>query len=160
MSRKPRPTAFDPRQLELGLSQAPRRNRDGALSGIERRIASAIALIIKEEPRSRYEVAGEVSRLLDDEVSKAMIDAYSSEAKENHNISAGRFYALIAATGRFDIFREFCTDIGVDLVIGDEIYTAELGHIAALKAQLAERESKLKKMAPTIARLNGKGGAK
>lgn len=147
--------SFDDRQLSLELVQEPKRDRDGALNGIEKRVSSAIAHILKRDHRNRFQIAAEVSRLLDEDVSKFMLDAYAAEAREAHNISAGRFLALILATGSFDVLREFVLEIGADLVMGDEVLTAELGHIQALEAQLAERKKALKKLAPTISRFDG-----
>lgn len=152
---KKRRHSFDDRQLSFELHHEPSRDRDGALSGIEKRVSSAIGHILKRDHRNRYQISAEMSRLLDDDVSKFMLDAYAAEGRELHNISAGRFLALILATGSFDILREFCLEIGADLVIGDEVLTAKLGHIQALKAQLAEQEKALKKLAPTISRFDG-----
>ncbi len=151
---KRRPS-FDTRQLSLDLAATPTRGSDSELAGIEKRVASAVALILKRDARNRYQIAGEVSRILDDEVTKLMLDAYAAEGRENYNISAGRFLALVAVTGSFDVLREFCLEIGADLVMGDEILTVELGNIAAMERELAERKKAIRGLARPIRRING-----
>jgi hypothetical protein len=138
--------------MELGFDVPATARRDGELAGIERRVASAVGAILKDEPRSRYDVAADMSRILDDDVSKMMLDAYASEARDTHNISAGRLLAIIAVTGRYDILRALLRPIGADLIVGEEILTVELGHIRAQQAKLAQREAEIKKIAPLIAR--------
>ena len=118
---------------------APGLPRAADLAGLDRMIAAGVARALKEDSRSRDEIAGATSALLDEQVSKAMLDAYASEARDNFNISAGRFFALIAATQRFDILDVIASRAGVRVLVGDEITTARLGHIdrqiADLKAE-------------------------
>jgi hypothetical protein len=89
-----------------------------------------------------------MSELLDEDVSRWMLDAYASEARDNHNISADRFLALIAVTNRFDILDAAVRRIGAALLVGDEITTAELGNIdrqiAALKTRRKSIEHRLR----------------
>ena len=148
----------DNRQLALDLHQPKSNDRDGILAGLDKRLSSAVSHILDRDSRSRYEIAGEVSRLLDDEVSKGMLDKYTSPSADTHNISAARFLALISATGAYDILREFVLEIGADLVVGDEVLTAELGSIEAEIAQLIERKKSLKKLAPPSIERLGRGG--
>lgn len=152
-----RKSSFSADQMELGFEVPASARRDGELAGIERRIASAIALILKDEPRSRYDVAADMSRILDDDVSKMMLDAYASEARDTHNISAGRLLAVVAVTGRYDVLRAILRPIGADLIVGEEILTVELGHIRAQQAKLAKREAEIRKIAPLIDRNKSRG---
>ncbi|MGZ8363161.1 MAG: hypothetical protein ACXW3D_04815 [Caulobacteraceae bacterium] len=143
--------AFDPNQLGFGFEPAAK-PMDGSLANLEKVAASAVARILKDDERSRYEIAADVSELLDDDVSKLMLDAYASEAREQHNISFARFLALIAATGRYDVFGQLARLIGAEIVVGEEILTVELGHIEAQIKRLSERKSQLKAVAPEIKR--------
>ena len=155
-SKAKRTPAFDPAQATFSFDPPPPAAGDGALAGIEKQIASAVAQILKEDPRNRFVVAAGVSALVDDDVSKSMLDKYASEASGEHNISAGRFFALIAETQRHDVLARFCAKIGAQIVLGEEIYTLELGHLRAQRAQIDARERELKSLAPVIAR----GGAR
>ena len=148
---KRRPS-FKPEQLGFTFEAPVTVAGEGELAGLDKIVASAVGRILKEDPRSRYEVAAGVSALLADDVSKAMIDAYSAEAKDGHNVSFARFLALIAETQRYDVLDALCHRIGCSVLVGEEVLTAELGHIQAQIARLNERQALLKKVAPVIAR--------
>lgn len=147
-----RQPAFDPAQPDLDFTPRPARASDGMLSGLDRQVASAVGRVLKDEDRDRYDVAAAMSRVLDADVSKSMLDKYSSESSEEHNISFGRFLALIAATRRYDVLRPFLHRIGCDLVEGEEVLTVELGHVSAQIERLQARQRQLKKAAPAIQR--------
>jgi hypothetical protein len=91
-----------------------------------------------------------MSELLDEDVSRWMLDAYASEARDNHNISADRFLALIAVTNRFDILDATVRRIGAALLVGDEITTAELGNIDRQIAALKTRRKSIEHRAPVV----------
>lgn len=137
-------------QFQFTFDEPAPARAPSSLAGLDREIAATVALILKEDERSRFEIAGKVSELLGDEVSKSMMDAYASEAKENHSISAARLLALIAATDRHDLFDRLVRHIGAALLVGDEIRTAEIGHIQRQMAQLKERLRAVENAAPVI----------
>jgi hypothetical protein len=131
MPRKRKP-AFDPAtQTALVLGAPFAEPTDGMLRDIERKFASAIALILTQEERPRIEVAAAMSALVDGTVSRTMLDAYASEARTSHNISAGRFLVLIAATRRYDVLDQLLNIIGVKAVVGPEVLKLELGLLEA-----------------------------
>jgi len=148
--------AFNATQMAFSFEPPTPAASEGALAGIERQVASAVAQILKDDTRTRYEVAGGLSALLDDDVSKLMLDAYASEAREGHNISAGRFFALIAETGRYDVLSALLGKIGARVVVGEEVLTVELGHIETEIQRLQERRQTLRRVAPAI----GQGGGR
>jgi hypothetical protein len=114
------------------------------LAGIDRMIAANVSRALRDDDRPREEVARAMSELLGEEVTRFMLDAYASEARDNHNISAGRFLALIAATKRHDILDRLLRRIGAAVLVGEEIATARAGHlrcqIERLKGELKEAE--------------------
>ncbi len=147
-----RRAALDPSQLGFSFETPVTVAGDGQLAGLDRLVASAVGRILKDDPRSRYEIAAGVSALLEDDVSKAMVDAYAAEAKDGHNISVARFFALISETQRFDILDHLLHRIGCKALVGEEVLTAELGHINAQIERLQARQKVLKKVAPVIER--------
>lgn len=64
---------------------------------IDGRLARAISAALAGHDRMR--VAQEMSAILGRPVSKHMVDAYASQARADHAISAPRFMALAHATG-------------------------------------------------------------
>lgn len=63
------------------------------------RLAKAIALTMEDSGLTRDEIAGQMSEITKSNVSKATLDAYSSQAREQNQIPAVRLAALIAITG-------------------------------------------------------------
>lgn len=151
-----RTPAFDPGQTGFDFEPRPAMASDGMLSGLDRQVASAVSRVLKDDDRDRYDMAAAMSRILDADVSKSMLDKYASESSEEHNISAGRFLVLIAASGRYDVLEAVIRKIGCALVVGEEVLTVELGHVQAQIERLQERHRLLKKAAPAIKRGGGR----
>lgn len=140
---KRRPS-LDANQLGFTFDVPVARRQAAGLAGLDRRVSAAVSMALKDDPRSRDEIAGAVSALLDEPVSKLMLDAYASEAREGHAISVARFMALIVVTNRHDLFDALVRETGAALLVGDEIMTARAGHlrsqIAKIKVELARIE--------------------
>lgn len=66
---------------------------------LEGRLSKAVALTMDESGISRADIAAAMSDTLKANVSKAMLEAYASQAREQHSISAVRLAALIEVTG-------------------------------------------------------------
>lgn len=63
------------------------------------KLAKAVALTIEESGMTREQIATDLSEVTKSTVSKATLDAYTSQAKEQNQISAVRLAALVAITG-------------------------------------------------------------
>lgn len=61
-------------------------------------IAKAVSLALKACGKSRDQAASEVGAYLGEDCPKNMLDAYASEAREEHSINLVRFVALIHTT--------------------------------------------------------------
>lgn len=123
-----------------------------ALAGMDARTARTVAEILKDDVRDRSVIAAEMSVLLAEEVSKAMLDAYASPARDGHNISFARMCALVAVTRRFDLLDRELRQIGAAVLVGDEIYAAQVGHIRSEIARLQQQLKTVERMNPTITR--------
>lgn len=153
MSKAPkRQPALHPAQMAFSFDAPQPDVSEGSLADLERKVASAVAAMIKRDGRSRFEIAGQVSALLDSNVSKEMLDAYSSEARDGHNISFARLLALTVATQGFDVLDALLRIIGVSAFVGDEILLAEIGHQEAVKRQAETRLKMLKASVQPLAR--------
>lgn len=143
-----RQPSLSPAQLGFTFDPPQPATAPAALAGLDRKISAAVGIMLREDTRDRRCIACEMSKLLGDEVSHLMLDAYASEARDNHNISAARLFALVAVTKRHDVLDPLVREIGGALLVGEEIITARLGHldrqIAALKAERSQVERRAK----------------
>ncbi len=124
---------------------------ESSLAGLDREVSATVALILKEDERDRYEIAAAMSRVLGDEITKQMLDGYASEARDTFNIPFVRMLALVSVTDRHDLLDRHVRRIGAALLVGDEIRTAEIGHINRQMAKLKERLRAIEGIAPVIA---------
>ena len=147
MTRKRRPSLTDGQMAFTFSAPTPAQN-EGDLAGLECVISSAVGRMLKDDKRPRPEIAGAVSALLCENVSKFMLDAYASEGRADHAISAARFLALVAATKRFDILHAVLTKIGASVLVGEEVHAARLGHLMAKRAEI---DAQIKEIRPITA---------
>ena len=118
------------------------------LAGIDRMVAATVSRALKDDRRSRDEVAGAMASLLGEDCSRFMLDGYASEARDNFNISVGRFLALIAATERFDLLDRLTRRVGASVLVGEEIALADVAdlecRIRDMTAVLVDKRKRLK----------------
>ncbi len=139
-----------PDQLALNLSTPSMPIGPAALAGLDARICRTVGTILASDGRPREVIAAEMSVLLEDEVSKPMLDAYSSPARMDHKVPASRFFGLVAVTARQDLMNPLMREIGVSLLIGEEVKTARLGHLRQQARAIATEIRELEQSAPMI----------
>lgn len=123
----------------------------GELAGMERMICEAVGEILNSDGRRREVIAVEMAALLDDDtVTRAMLDAYASPAKDLHRVPMSRFFALIAVTQRHDVFDRLVRKIGAAVLVGGEVMTARLGHLDREIDKLKAEQRRLRASAPLI----------
>lgn len=79
---------------------------DGTVRAIDaaQRISRAVSVTLREAEGSREDIAAAMSEYLGEAVTDNMLNAYASPAREGHNISLARAFALLHATGDARIF--------------------------------------------------------
>ena len=104
-------------------------------------IARAVSRSLKASGMSREQIAEAMTEYLGEEVSKNMLDAYASEARESHRITLERFVALINVTGQHGLLGFVAEQF--DLVVVPERYSdlIELHFIEEQERALAARKS-------------------
>lgn len=152
MKRRP---AFSSDQLAFTFEVPQPQRHEGALAGLSREVSSAVARILKEDGRSRPALAAALSELLDEEIDKMTIDGWASEARDRFNISFARLLALIQVTDRVDVLDALLRRIGVAALFGEEIMTAQLGHLDRQIAELNARKKQIQQRAVPIGRATG-----
>ena len=103
------------RERPLRTRRAPLDERAGVLAGLEQEIAETVGTILASTPMSRFEIAARMSELLGEPISKLMLDAYASRARTDHKMPMSRFFALVLATKRHDLFDPLVRRIGAGL---------------------------------------------
>ncbi|MBX3580791.1 MAG: hypothetical protein KF810_02695 [Rhizobiaceae bacterium] len=106
---------------------------------MQARLSKAVALTMDEAGRGRDEIAAAMSEVLKASVSKAMLDGYASQAREQHSISAVRLAALVIVTGDARALNVLLEDAG--LIVIPKKYEALLRREKAREIkERAERE--------------------
>lgn len=151
MSRRNTHRSRDDRQLsfdEYFVVPTPTEVRPGSIAGLDQELRQALSRTLKAQPVSRYEVAAKMSEMLGDEVSKNMLDAYTAESRETHQISVVRLVALILATKDYDLLAMIAEKVGCRLLIGEQAIGAEIGLIDQEIEELRARRNQLKRLSP------------
>lgn len=151
MATKRRPS-FTADQLIFSFDAPVPARTEASLAGLGKQVASAVGEILHKDERNRHQIAAKMSELLDETVSKDMLDGYASELRDGHNISFHRMLALIAATDRHDVLDALVRHIGGALLVGEEIHTAQLGHLDRQIEELKARKKQIAGAARPIGR--------
>lgn len=93
---------------------------------VQRCLRMAISEAIKRCPLSRWEIAAKMSELMDIEVSKYMIDAWTSEAKDGHRFPAEYLPSFCVVTGSMNPLKVLSEAAGVFTLPGPEALRAEI----------------------------------
>lgn len=93
----------------------------------------------------RYEIAAKMSRLLDREISKHMLDAYTAESREDHIPPLDTAIAFDLATGSKTLGELFARKIGAKLAVGREALDAKLGQLERMRDEAAKQIKAIKK---------------
>jgi len=113
-------------------------------------VKELITEALKRSPLSRYQIAAEMSRKLGREVTKAQIDAWSAESKENHGIKVFVLNAFMEATGDKTILHLLCETAGGRFAEGREALYTELGRIDQKEKELSEKKKLIKATLQTL----------
>lgn len=101
---------------------------------------------IKEFDGDRYALAAEMSRLTGKDVSKYMLDAYSSEARDEYNLPFWLAPAFEVAC-QTTLFSKWLAEVrGGRLLIGREVLNAELGKLERIRDQANRRAREIRKL--------------
>lgn len=126
---------------------------EAALAGFEQRVNAMVGSILATahaEGRDRRIIAAEMSVLLGEEVTKAMLDAYASPARVEHKVPFTRLMALIVVTGRQDLMDPLMREGGMAVLIGEEVKTARVGHLTRQLDEIRRELRQIEASAPLI----------
>ena len=123
---------------------------EAALAGLEQRVNRMVGSMLNSDERPREVIAAEMTVLLGEKVSRKMLDAYASPAREEHKVPFSRLLALVLVTKRHDLLDERMREAGMAVLFGDEVKTARLGDIKRRIAALKEEERAIERSSPVI----------
>ncbi len=99
---------------------------------------------LKKSPKSRYQVAAEMSELSGQEITKAQLDAWTAESKTPWRFPfeyAAAFEAACATTALQELLGR---KRGSRILIGEDVLLAELGRLEKQETEIALRKRLLK----------------
>lgn len=117
----------------------PARVRAASLAG---QIARAVAEALRgaaERGIPREEVAARMSAITGERVSRQMLDAYASQAREEHAIGLARFVALVQATGDRRLLELLAEPMGWAVIEREDLALIELGALREHADEIARR---------------------
>ncbi|WKZ32957.1 MAG: hypothetical protein QY316_00695 [Thermodesulfobacteriota bacterium] len=133
-----------------------RKKEDRTIAGsfsMEHRLNALLSKALKHCPLSRELVAGKMSELTGEEITKTTIDAWTASSKAKHRFPAKYLPAFIEATGDREILKVMAEMTGCYLVEGEDALLTELGRIEKTKEELAKKEKLVRQ---TLEELGGK----
>lgn len=113
-------------------------------ASIDAAVRHMISDALKRCRLSRYEVAARMSDILGVEITKAQIDSWSAESKENHRFPYIYTGAFCMASGCKALARYVAELCGGYFIEGEDAIRLELGKIEEEKAELAHREKAIR----------------
>ena len=109
------------------------------------RISKAVSAALKG--KNREAVAKAMSDYLREPFTKNMLDAYASEAREDHPIPATRLFALLAATRDRRLLQLFADDFGWAVVEDRHVHLIALAEVTERQAELGRQADALRRRA-------------
>ena len=116
-------------------------------ASLSSRICLAISAALKDSGDSRAQVAKAMSDFLGEAVTKNMLDAYASPAREDHTITLARFVALLAATKDRRLLELVAEGMGWAVIERRHLPLIELAAVTERQADLARHADALRRKA-------------
>lgn len=110
------------------------------------RLRAALSSALRQCPFDRYEVASHMSRLLNRNISKDQVDAWTAESKDGHRIPAEYIPAFCQATGSVEPLRLLADVTDCFLLESEDALKAELGRISIERRELTRRDRAVREL--------------
>ncbi|RUI34574.1 hypothetical protein [Pseudomonas aeruginosa] len=135
------PRRKDDRTLDIFEVPQPARTLPG-----ECNYAAQVSEILKAANLDRYEIAARMSRLSGDDVSKNMLDAWSSPARVDHNLPFYRA-ALLEDVCASHLLTNWLVEVrGGRVAYGRDALLAELGRLERTREEAGRQARELKRI--------------
>ncbi len=128
--------------FEVPTPQSP----DPGSGNYAAQVSELVGSVLKDSPHDRYEIAAQMSRLSGDDVSKNMLDAWSSPARADHNIPFYRV-PLLEEVCTSHVFTDWVVHLrGGRVAYGREALAAEYGRRSQMMDKLKADMRELKRL--------------
>ena len=104
-----------------------------------------ISNILKDCPKSRFEVAARMSELTGVEITKYQLDSWTAESRDGWRFPLEYAPALEVACETYRLTEWLASKRGCKVMVGKEALLAELGKIEQMEAELKAQKQALKK---------------
>lgn len=108
------------------------------------KVAQLVSQAIKDADSSRWVIAARMSELADVETSKAILDSYTAESRDECNLPFWKTPLLEAATGSRALAEWHAGVLGGRVLWGAEILDADLGNVERQIVELQEQRKRLR----------------
>lgn len=108
-------------------------------------VSELVGEMLKASDLDRYEIAARMSRLSGDDVSKAMLDAWASPARTDHNLPFYRAALLEEVCASHLLTDWLVARRGGRVAYGRDALLAELGRLERTRDEAARRARELKR---------------
>lgn len=105
-------------------------------------LRQALNQAIKQCKLSRWQIAGQMSDLLDQEITKFMLDSWTAESKDGHRFPAEYLPAFCEATGSREPLRLLAETAGLFALPGPDALRAEIQHLEEEARKLQQEKKK------------------
>ncbi|MHB1183360.1 MAG: hypothetical protein ACYC4A_01490 [Desulfobulbia bacterium] len=156
MAKKSKKIDVAPGQMSLldlltQVQEATRREPSGeGAANVRERLRLAMCAAIKSCPLSRWEIAGRMSHLLGQEISKYQIDAWTAESKDGHRMPAEHLPAFCLVTADHGPLRILAETAGLFALPGPDALRSEIRRLQEeakkINQERRKRELFLKEM--------------
>jgi len=133
----------DPLTLDLFEVPVPRNPIPGALA-VGPSLRHLLADLLKDSPRSRFEVAAHMSELTGQEVSKHQLDSWTADSRDGWRFPLEYLPAFEVAVQTHGITAWLADLRGCKVLVGKEALDAEIGKLERLKEEAARKIKQLK----------------
>jgi hypothetical protein len=109
-------------------------------------VSALVGQVLKGADGDRHDIAARTSRLTGTNVSKTMLDAYASDARETFNLPFYLVPALETACESLDLSNFLAGTRGGRLLVGRDALAGELAKLERQRAQASRRINRLRKV--------------
>jgi hypothetical protein len=109
-------------------------------------VRHALYEAIRESGLSRWQIAAKMSELTDCEISKFMLDAWTSESKDGHRFPMEFAPAFCQATSNNGPIEVICRPVGMYALDGPDALRSQLHRLAEERKKLQSQEREMQQL--------------